>query len=141
MATETAERTASQEPASEGARRPLRELWQVPVFVAGLLALTGVWLARPSGAEPGGRQAERDLAASRRALDQLPPIFREALVLREIEGMSYKEIAQALQIPIGTVMSRISRARRQLQQSLFKYASERGYLPVQATQKTSEKET
>lgn len=76
-----------------------------------------------------------------KALNDLPLNFRMPVILADIEGMSYKEIAQALQIPIGTVMSRISRARRQLQQSLFQYARERGYIPVQATQKASEKET
>src|SRR5579883_2449594 len=50
-----------------------------------------------------------------RALNNLPLNFRMPVILADIEGMSYKEIAEALQIPIGTVMSRISRARRQLQ--------------------------
>src|SRR5947208_5308787 len=63
-----------------------------------------------------------------KALNDLPPNFRMAVMLADIEGMSYKEIAEALQIPIGTVMSRISRARRQLQQSLWQYAKERGYV-------------
>lgn len=63
-----------------------------------------------------------------KALHDLPPNFRMAIILADIEGLSYKEIAEALQIPIGTVMSRISRARRQLQQSLWKYAKDRGYL-------------
>src|SRR5437870_11704493 len=63
-----------------------------------------------------------------KALNDLPPNFRMAVILADIEGMSYKEIAEALQIPIGTVMSRISRARRQLQQSLWQYAKERGYV-------------
>ena len=63
-----------------------------------------------------------------KALRDLPPNFRMAIILADIEGLSYKEIAEALQIPIGTVMSRISRARRQLQQSLWKYAKDRGYL-------------
>jgi RNA polymerase sigma-70 factor (ECF subfamily) len=49
-----------------------------------------------------------------RALASLPEDFREALVLRELESLSYKEIAESLEIPIGTVMSRISRARRLL---------------------------
>jgi RNA polymerase sigma-70 factor (ECF subfamily) len=61
------------------------------------------------------------------------------VILADIEGMSYKEIAEALQIPIGTVMSRISRARRQLQKSLWEYAKERGY--VTAPAQSSEKET
>src|SRR6266704_2770578 len=62
------------------------------------------------------------------ALNDLPPNFRMAVVLADIEGLSYKEIAEALDIPIGTVMSRISRARRQLQRSLWQYAKERGYV-------------
>lgn len=67
-----------------------------------------------------------------KALNDLPPNFRMAVVLADIEGLSYKEIAEALQIPIGTVMSRISRARRQLQKSLWQYAKERGYVKTQA---------
>jgi len=62
------------------------------------------------------------------ALNDLPPNFRMAIILADIEGMSYKEIAETLQIPIGTVMSRISRARRQLQQSLWQYAKDNGYV-------------
>lgn len=49
-----------------------------------------------------------------RALETLPPRYREVLVLRELEGCSYKEIAAITSIPIGTVMSSLSRARRQL---------------------------
>jgi len=49
-----------------------------------------------------------------RALEELPPNFREVLVLRELEGCSYKEIAEITGIPIGTVMSSLSRARRRL---------------------------
>ena len=49
-----------------------------------------------------------------RALETVPPRFREVLVLRELEGCSYKEIAAITSIPIGTVMSSLSRARRQL---------------------------
>lgn len=66
-----------------------------------------------------------------KALNDLPPNFRMAIILADIEGLSYKEIAEALQIPIGTVMSRISRARRLLQQSLWKYAVEQGYVKPQ----------
>src|SRR5438552_492981 len=68
-----------------------------------------------------------------KALNDLPPNFRMAVVLADIEGLSYKEIAEALQIPIGTVMSRISRARRQLQKSLWQYAKERGYVRSEAS--------
>lgn len=54
----------------------------------------------------------------REALEALPAEFREALVLRELEGFSYKEIADITAIPLGTVMSRLARARTQLQRSL-----------------------
>jgi len=51
-------------------------------------------------------------------LDRLAVEFREVLVLRELEGLSYKEIAQVADVPIGTVMSRLARARRQLSLAL-----------------------
>jgi RNA polymerase sigma-70 factor (ECF subfamily) len=57
-------------------------------------------------------------AELRDALDQLPSEYREAIVLREIEGLSYKEIAAVTGTPVGTVMSRLSRARRRLQEAL-----------------------
>ena len=57
-----------------------------------------------------------------RALETLPPRFREVLVLRELEGCSYKEIATITSIPIGTVMSALSRARQRLQQALTQRA-------------------
>lgn len=53
-----------------------------------------------------------------RALEELPMPFREVLVLLEVEGLSYKEIAEVLSIPIGTVMSRLARARQRLRESL-----------------------
>ena len=53
-----------------------------------------------------------------KAVEELPAEFREVLILRELEGMSYKEIAEVADVPIGTVMSRLARARTQLQQSL-----------------------
>ena len=56
-----------------------------------------------------------DTDALRAALEALPLEFREALVLRELEGLSYKEIAEVAEVPLGTVMSRLARARRQLQ--------------------------
>jgi RNA polymerase sigma-70 factor (ECF subfamily) len=58
--------------------------------------------------------ADEDRERLSRALESLPPRFREILVLRELEGCSYKEIAAITSIPIGTVMSSLSRARRQL---------------------------
>ena len=60
--------------------------------------------------------ADRERLA--RALEGLPARLREVLVLRELEGLSYKEIAEVAGIPIGTVMSSLSRARRRLEQAL-----------------------
>ena len=53
-----------------------------------------------------------------KAIENLPDAFREVLVLREIEGLSYKEISEVADAPIGTVMSRLARARKQLQDYL-----------------------
>jgi RNA polymerase sigma-70 factor (ECF subfamily) len=52
------------------------------------------------------------------ALQELPPVLREVLVLLELEGLSYKEIAEVLDIPIGTVMSRLARSRHRLRESM-----------------------
>lgn len=52
------------------------------------------------------------------ALGRLPDEFREAIVLRELEGLSYKEISEVVGVPVGTVMSRLSRARQRLQHAL-----------------------
>ena len=62
------------------------------------------------------RSAQRSLLNE--AIAALPVEFREVFVLREMEGLSYKEIATVAQIPIGTVMSRLSRARRHLQAAI-----------------------
>ena len=62
------------------------------------------------------RRADRQLL--RAALEELPPEFREVMVLRELEGLSYQEIAAVTEIPVGTVMSRLSRARKHLQRRL-----------------------
>jgi RNA polymerase sigma-70 factor, ECF subfamily len=63
-----------------------------------------------------------DAGFLRAALGELPTEFREAIVLRDIEGLSYKEIAEVANVPVGTVMSRLARARGQLQN----YASRKG---------------
>jgi RNA polymerase sigma factor (sigma-70 family) len=59
-----------------------------------------------------------DNQALRQALEDLPAEFREVLILRELEGLSYKEIADVTSIPPGTVMSRLARARGRLKLSL-----------------------
>ncbi|MGA7065182.1 MAG: sigma-70 family RNA polymerase sigma factor [Pseudolabrys sp.] len=58
--------------------------------------------------------AKADADQLRTAIAALPPVFRETLVLRDIEGLDYREIAQATDVPIGTVMSRLARARHRL---------------------------
>ena len=59
-----------------------------------------------------------DAQLLRDALEKLPVEFREILVLREMEGMSYREIADLAHIPVGTVMSRLARGRERLQRQL-----------------------
>jgi RNA polymerase sigma-70 factor, ECF subfamily len=54
----------------------------------------------------------------RQALEELPVEYREVIILRELEGLSYKEIAAIADLPVGTVMSRLARARKRLQQTL-----------------------
>ena len=67
--------------------------------------------------------ASSDSAQLTRALESLPESFREILVLRELEGCSYKEIADITSRPIGTVMSALARARAQLRNCLSQPAS------------------
>lgn len=62
----------------------------------------------------------QDRQTIRAAIEQLPPEFRETITLRELEDLSYKEIADIAGAPIGTIMSRLARARRQLQVTLSK---------------------
>jgi RNA polymerase sigma-70 factor, ECF subfamily len=62
------------------------------------------------------------------AVDALPPEFREVLVLSDMEGLRYAEIAETLQVPVGTVKSRLFRARRLLQAALYEHAVEMGYI-------------
>jgi RNA polymerase sigma-70 factor (ECF subfamily) len=68
-----------------------------------------------------------------RALDALPDDYRLVVVLCDLEGLSYKEIAQAIQRPIGTVMSRLHRGRKLLQSALTSYARELGLCPETAS--------
>jgi RNA polymerase sigma-70 factor (ECF subfamily) len=73
-----------------------------------------------------------DAVSIARALSRLPPRFHQLLVLREIEGLSYRELSEVIGIPVGTVMSRLSRAREALRGSLdgeFPASSDR--LPVE----------
>ncbi len=71
---------------------------------------------RPDDAlDPEARLLQQQIVACvRTALEQLPVDFREAIVLRDMEGLSYKEIAAVVGVPIGTVMSRLARGRERL---------------------------
>ncbi|MEO6628985.1 MAG: sigma-70 family RNA polymerase sigma factor [Aquihabitans sp.] len=79
-----------------------------------------------------GRSAEDELmdtfseAEVKQAIEDLPENFRMAVLLADVEGFAYKEIAEILDIPIGTVMSRLHRGRKQLQTRLFDYAVTHG---------------
>lgn len=68
-----------------------------------------------------------------RALDELPEVFREAVTLSDVEGLSYEEIAKVLNVPVGTVKSRLFRGRRLLQARLYDYAVSMGYIKGHAT--------
>ncbi len=78
-----------------------------------------------------GRSAEDELlerftdAEVKEALESLPENFRMAVLLADVEGFAYKEIAEILDIPIGTVMSRLHRGRKGLQKRLYEFAVER----------------
>jgi RNA polymerase sigma-70 factor (ECF subfamily) len=79
-----------------------------------------------------GRSAEDELmdtfseAEVKNAIEDLPENFRMAVLLADVEGFSYKEIAEILDIPIGTVMSRLHRGRKALQKALYDYAVTHG---------------
>ena len=65
----------------------------------------------------------------RQAIDALPEDFRLAVLLCDVQGLSYREIAEAMACPVGTVMSRLHRARRLLKRTLHEHAAARGLVP------------
>ncbi|MCQ3802835.1 MAG: sigma-70 family RNA polymerase sigma factor [bacterium] len=65
------------------------------------------------------------------AIENLPVIYRIPVLLADVEGLSYKEIAQTLDVPMGTVMSRLHRGRNALRKALWEYASKRGLTPTE----------
>ena len=93
-------------------------------------------LATPFDEDIHSREIENDDPASlvlksaseqmlRQALEELPAEFREVIVLRDLEGFSYKEIAIIAKVPTGTVMSRLARARKRLKELLCNRLKER----------------
>ncbi len=83
-------------------------------------------------AAAAGRSAEEEVMDRfadedvKRALEELPEQFRMAVLLADVEGFSYKEIAEILDVPIGTVMSRLHRGRKALQKALYDFGMRRG---------------
>ncbi len=79
-----------------------------------------------------GRSAEEEVldlfteSEIKDAIEMLPKQFRLAVLLADVEGFSYKEIAEILDVPIGTVMSRLHRGRRALQKTLYEFGRARG---------------
>jgi RNA polymerase sigma-70 factor (ECF subfamily) len=71
------------------------------------------------------------------AIDQLPEEYRTAVVLSDLQGLSYAEISDVMEVPVGTVKSRLYRGRQRLQQKLYDYAIEMGYLKPRAAGEVS----
>ncbi|HSK07185.1 MAG TPA: sigma-70 family RNA polymerase sigma factor [Acidimicrobiia bacterium] len=101
-------------------------------------AVEDLYLYRNIGSEESAEAArtteERVLdglveADIKKAVEDLPENFRLPVLLADLEGFSYKEIAEILDIPIGTVMSRLHRGRKAMQKSLWEYAVNRGLVP------------
>jgi RNA polymerase sigma-70 factor, ECF subfamily len=67
----------------------------------------------------------------KQALEDLPENFRLPVLLADVEGFSYKEMAEILEIPIGTVMSRLHRGRKAMQKALFEFAAARGLVDAE----------
>ncbi len=94
------------------------------------------------GAE-AGRSAEDELldhltsAEVKEAIESLPEQFRMAVLLADVEGFAYKEIAEILDIPIGTVMSRLHRGRKAMQKQLYEYGQRHGLVPRTDTADTT----
>ncbi len=81
----------------------------------------------PPADHPGSPAARRDAHETlAQALDRLPHDLREVIVLREVEGLSYKEMSEVVNVPVGTIMSRLSRARKRLQEALILSDKDRG---------------
>ena len=93
---------------------------------------------RLGGAEVAvaGRSAEEEVldrfteTEVKDAIEALPEQFRMAVILGDVEGFSYKEMAEILDVPIGTVMSRLHRGRRALQKRLYDFGRQRGLVPA-----------
>ncbi|MEO6124318.1 MAG: sigma-70 family RNA polymerase sigma factor [Ilumatobacteraceae bacterium] len=77
----------------------------------------------------------------KQALEDLPENFRLPVLLADVEGFAYKEIAEMLEIPVGTVMSRLHRGRKQMHKLLYEFASERGLISSNTRDSSSDTST
>ncbi len=75
-----------------------------------------------------------------RAIENLPEEFREAVVLSDVEDLSYNEIAEVLELPVGTVKSRLFRGRKRLQEELYEYAVSSGIVPDERSREIREED-
>ena len=102
-----------------------------------LEAVEDLYLYRRLGPDAGklGRSVEDELAGLfvdhevKQAVEDLPDHYRIPILLADVEGFAYAEIAEILDVPIGTVMSRLHRGRKQLQKRLYSFAERRRLLP------------
>ena len=103
---------------------------------------------RLGGAETStlGRSAEDELLDTltesevKDAIEALPEQYRDAVLLADVEGFAYKEIAEILDVPIGTVMSRLHRGRKRLQEQLMEFGRSRGLVPDEVADPETENE-
>ena len=103
-------------------RPPLVEFETVEEFLG---EVENDYASVSSSSEEFRELLDQDVA---RALDELPVEYRMPVLLSAIEGLSYREIAEAMECPVGTVMSRLYRGRKMLEQSLRSYARSSGFL-------------
>ena len=98
--------------------------------------------AQSASRDPEGALVSRLLSDEvQRALDSVPETFREAVILSDLQEFSYKEIADIMECPVGTVMSRLFRGRRLLQKALHDYAVEHGIIAAAHSPETGAAET
>lgn len=102
-----------------------------------LATATAHWRAQQSGVAEAAERMDLKPALER-ALAAISDHYRGVIVLVDVEGMSYEEAAQVLYVPVGTVRSRLFRARRLLQDLLFEYARDAGFDTVRTHQRPSE---
>lgn len=118
-----------------GYRRRLRERRTFVPAEADFLDRTALPEEPPVGVDPSNDKVGRYFSDEvKRALGQIPPDFRAAVVLADVHDLSYKEIAAAMGCPAGTVMSRLFRGRKLLQNLLGEYAKRQRLVPEGASE-------